>query len=202
MGSLIEITGFGKLWIASDKSGPLKSAPLLVVFGGTVVDGRTSGDYMWDFMNDLKDKFHIFVADNNSVKGKEAFDALTDKITKEGLTPSKQILYLFSGGWRPGIPVLRDVGAKQFSAIFLVDIWMGVGDVSGTMSPDFYKALVDKESAKITYIFTRNGPDNPDLRDAIKKKLGDKATFVDYQKGVDHTKTHMSTNTVAVGLLK
>src|SRR5262249_34813624 len=114
------------------------------------------------------------------------------------LTASDQILYLFSGGWRPGIPLLRSVEAKTFSSIYLVDIWMNDTDVAA-----FYKALTDKEAGRVTFLFTPGGGGNDDARDYIAKKLGaTKATLVDYKKGVEKAVTHMSTNSVAVGRLK
>lgn len=198
MGDTIELKGFGKLSAAKGAS-----APLLIVFGGTDVGGRTSGDYMWDYMGAVKDKFHIFVAANHHVNGKDAYDALMKALEANSLKASQQTLYLFSGGWRPGIPVLRSAGAKTFSFIFLVDIWMGVSEKSGSTSPDFYKALADSDADKLAYVFTRGGADNTAARDYIAKKLGpEKAKLVDYQKGVDQMDTHMSTNSVAVGMIK
>jgi len=193
MGGTIKIEGFGKLSPAKEKS-----APLLIVFGGVVVGGRTSGDYMWDYMGDIKDKFHIFVGDHPRVKGEEAYQHLLDTMKKHDLAASEQILYLFSGGWRPGIPLLRSVEAKTFSSIYLVDIWMKDAAVA-----TFYKALADKEAGRLTYIYTPGGAENNDARDYIAKKLGaTKTKLVDYQTGVDEAVTHMSTNNVAVGLLK
>ena len=58
--TLIDIPGYGKLSKAPDAS-----APLLVVFGGKDV-GVPSGAYMWNYMSDIKDRFHIFVALNQS----------------------------------------------------------------------------------------------------------------------------------------
>ena len=56
----VDISGQGKLTIAPDAD-----APLLVVFGGIDVGGVQSGVYMWNYMANIKDKFHIFVALNN-----------------------------------------------------------------------------------------------------------------------------------------
>jgi hypothetical protein len=71
----IDIPGYGKLWVAN-KLG----LPLLLVFGGIAVrpsqmDGISgikrnkdedkpvqSDVYMWNYMNALKDRFHIFVS--------------------------------------------------------------------------------------------------------------------------------------------
>jgi hypothetical protein len=80
---------------------------------------------------------------------------------------------------------------------------MGVSDKSGNVSPDFYQALADTDAEKLTYIHTRGGAVNHAARDYIARKLGpEKAKLVEYQKGVDHLDTHMSTNRVAVGMLK
>lgn len=198
MGDKIEIKGFGKLLPATDAG-----APLLIVFGGKAVDGRTSGDYMWDFMDDIEGKYHIFVANNQWVKGKEAYEALMKMMETKGLTASTQILYLFSGGWNPGIHVLRSEGAKTFSAIFLVDIWMNKDEDSGKASAKFYQTLADTDGDKLTYIYTPKGAVNAKARDYIANKLGaKKSQKVDYQEGVDDMDTHMSTNKVAVGFLK
>jgi hypothetical protein len=154
---------------------------------------------MWDYMGDIKEKYHIFVADGPRVKTPEdSYKKLLDTLQKNGLQAPSQILYLFSGGWRPGMPLLRSAGAATFSSIYLVDIWM---DDTGVAS--FYKALADKEAGRLTYIYTRGGAENEDARDYIAKKLGaTKATLVDYKTGVHKSVTHMSTNSVAVGMLK
>ena len=89
MGDLIDVSGLGKLSIAKDAK-----VPLLVVFGGKTV-GRPSGVYMWDFMNAVQDRFHIFVAVNHHVNGKKAYDALLSTLQTQSLNPSQQILYLF-----------------------------------------------------------------------------------------------------------
>ena len=38
-----------------------KTAPLLIVYGGIPVGGRSSGDYMWDYVDKLNTKYHIFL---------------------------------------------------------------------------------------------------------------------------------------------
>jgi hypothetical protein len=166
------------------------TAPLLLVFGGIVVDGRRSGLYMWDFTDDIEEKFHIFVAYDQRVNGEDAYKRVMKALKEHDLTASDQILYLFSGGWRPGIDVLRSEGPKRFSSIFLVDIWMG----DRSDSPDFYKALADKVRDRLTYIFTPHGAANDEARDYIAKRLG--------SQRAKQAKTHMSANSVAVGMLK
>ena len=82
MGEFIEIKDskkhYGKLWV-TDKP----DAPLLIVFGGKPVGGRKSGDYMWDFMDGLKETLHIFVADTNFADGNDAYNALMKLLPKE-----------------------------------------------------------------------------------------------------------------------
>lgn len=212
MGDPIDIPG-GELSIAPDKS-----APLLVVFGGipvsqTEFDGIKrkkpiyvlSGVYMWNYMSALKSKFHIFVAANTDVHGDKAYDALLTALTANGIDPSqsKPILYLFSGGYKPGIELLGGSGADRFSSIFLVDIWMGFGKKNPTpFVPNFYKHLVNAHADMITYVFTSFGANNDDARDSIAKKLGSqKAILVGHQGVEDGMQTHLRTNTVAVGML-
>jgi hypothetical protein len=197
MAGSVDISGFGKLSMASDAS-----APLLVVFGGITVGGVQSGVYMWNYMNGIKDRFHIFVALNNDVDGNKSYDSLVSTLSAQSLSPSQQILYLFSGGYKPGMGLLGSKGSDLFSSIYLVDIWMGVTKKSHSIVPDFYKALVDKIPAKITYVFTSFGANNDAARDYIANRLGSqRATLVKGQKGEEGMQTHMRTNSVAVGTL-
>jgi hypothetical protein len=195
--ALTEISGFGKLSIAKDAS-----APLLLVFGGIDVGGVQSGVYMWPFMTSIDDKFHIFVALNNHVNGTRSYSAVKTALQAQSLTPSKHILYLFSGGYRPGMDVLTSDKADAFASISLVDIWMGVTQKSGSIVPDFYKAEVTKNTAKFSYVYTSFGANNDSTRDYIANKLGSqRAVLVKGQKGEDSMQTHMRTNTVAIGML-
>jgi hypothetical protein len=184
----VDVPGYGKLSKASDAS-----APLLVVFGGKVVGGIPSGHYMWNYMNTIKDRFHIYVAQSPHVNGSHAYRSLMTTVKAQGLTPSKQILYLFSGGYGPGMYLLPGSGPALFASIYLVDIWMGDSSVS-----DFYKALVDANAAKITYVYTMFGPNNEKARDYIANKLGSQRAILVEGKGMD---VHMGTNTVAVRTL-
>jgi hypothetical protein len=199
MGDFIEVKEAGKLLPAKNAT-----ARLLLVFGGTVVNGRTSGTYMWDYMGAFKDKFHIFVAFTNEVKGDKAYNEVMKTLEANHLKASDQILYLFSGGWRPGKQLLTDQhGADAFSSIYLVDIWMKATSDNGKASATFYKALADSDTKKLAYVFTPKGAVNKEARDYIANRLGaDKAKRVDYQTGVDEMDTHMSTNEVAVAMIK
>lgn len=84
-------------------------------------------------MDRVQDRFHIFVARSNTVNGAHAYRALASTLKEQGLTPSSQLLHLFSGGYRPGMDLLPVVGAAQFSSIYLVDIWMGVTEKAGSV---------------------------------------------------------------------
>jgi hypothetical protein len=185
----IDIPGDGKLSKASDAS-----APLLVVLGGIDVSRIPSGQYMWNYMNTIKNRFHIFVAQSNAVNGPHAYRSLMSTLKAQGLTPSKQILYLFSGGYRPAMDLLVGGGPALFSSIYLVDIWMGDSSVS-----DFYKALVNANAAKITYVYTTFGANNKKARDYIANKVGSQRAILVEGKGMD---VHLGTNTVAIRTLQ
>ncbi|HEX3878304.1 MAG TPA: hypothetical protein VHW24_15035 [Bryobacteraceae bacterium] len=216
MSDLIDISGFGKLSIASDNDGTSKNATLLVVFGGipvanTEFDGVKrkkpvyipSGDYMWNFMNGLKDRYHIFVSASSNVGGNAAYDALIKKMKEKGIAHPSEILYLFSGGGAPGTQLLDSKGADRFSSIFLVDIWMGLGKKHPSpFMPNFYKHFVNTHADKTAYIYTEGGADNSDARDFLVKKLGSqKAIEVDSQVGEDGMQTHLRTNVVALKMI-
>lgn len=184
----IHIGGRGRLSLAADTD-----APLLVVFGGIDVGGVHSGVYMWNYMNALKSRYHIFVASSNQVNGLASYQALMDKLDKQGVTPSEQILYLFSGGYKPGMDLLRFKPAATFSWIYLVDIWMGNSTIA-----DFYKNLATCNSGKMTYVHTVFGANNDKARDFIAAKLGGNATLVKGQPREGGMQTHMRTNTTAL----
>jgi hypothetical protein len=143
---------------------------------------------MWNFMNNLKDRFHIFVSASSDVGGNAAYNS---------------ILYLFSGGGAPGTQLLDSAGADRFLSIFLVDIWMGFGKKHPSpFMPNFYKHFVNAHADKTTYIYTKGGADNHDARDFLVKKLGSqKAIEVDPQAGEDGMQTHLRTNVVALKML-
>jgi hypothetical protein len=215
MSDLIDVSGFGKLSIAANKDGTSKNATLLVVFGGIPVneiefDGIQrkkpvyipSGDYMWNFMNDVKDRFHIFVSASNQTDGKPAYDSLIKKLKEKEVTHSSEILYLFSGGGSPGTQLLDGSGADRFAAIFLVDIWMGIGKKHpSSFMPNFYEHFVNTHADKTTYVFTEGGADNNKARDFVVSKLGLKAIKVEPQAGEDGMQTHLRTNVVALKML-
>jgi hypothetical protein len=204
------IAGQGNLSTA-----PCPDAPLLVVFGGITfqLEGwdrkRASGDYMWEYgMNQIRSRFHIFVACNDGVNGAKAYSSLMSKLPKH-LTPSTQILYLFSGGCRPGMDLLlsdgsgrlaqdlsNSYGPNLFSSIYLVDIFLKEGKHRGISVPAFYMALADTYATKITYVYTEAGAANKGAREYIKERVcAIKVT------GIPGMKLHMSTNAEAINAL-
>jgi len=167
-----------------------------MVFGGIDLHKAHSGAYMWNYMNANTLRFHIFVAQSSNVNGTLAYSEVLKTVTAKGLKPSKQILYLFSGGSRPGLDVLTTSGARAFASIYLVDIWMG-----GARMGNFYMALADHNAAKITYVYTIFGANNKVARDHIAKKVAPRATLVQslpHEGGMD---THLRTNVIAVSSL-
>lgn len=166
---------------------PTATAPALVVFGGIDVNNRKSGDYMWDYMGNLKDKYHIFVADNAKIDGNAGYNEFLSTLKSKNITPSRQILYLFSGGYYPGMAITPSK-ANIFESIFLVDIWMGSSDPS-----NHYKSLVDNYKAKTKYIYTTFGAQNETTRDYIASHAGYSVKQSD--------NTHMNTNLTALQYL-
>jgi hypothetical protein len=206
--SEIDVPGHGTLSVAN-KPG----VPLLIVFGGITLmlsqmDGikRSKDDdksvpsdvYMWNYMNALKERFHIFVSHPpRHVNGVKAFEALADAQDAK-FAPSQKILYLFSGGYLPGKDLLSNKeDANKVSPIFLVDIWMGGQDIE-----DFYTHFVNVNADRVTYVYTDGGAANDDARNFLVRKLGSqKAIQVKPQKGDKAYMTHMRTNDVAISML-
>jgi peptidoglycan hydrolase-like protein with peptidoglycan-binding domain len=159
-----DLQSYGKFTPGKDKS-----APLVVVFGGIPVGGRESGDYMYDYFNKTGDKYNLFVAKSHKINGGEAYQALKNKINSGEITPSKKILYLFSGGYRPGQSALTKFKPEEFDKILLVDIWMGNSIVS-----EFYKDLASKYRDKVEYYYTDYGANNPSARNSIASSVSKK----------------------------
>jgi hypothetical protein len=177
------ISNFGKFTPAENKS-----APLVVTFGGIPVGGRQSGDYMYDYFNKTGNKYNLFVASSHKVDGAGAYDSLKGKLSSDGITPAKKILYLFSGGYRPGMTLLQKVGSGEFDKIYLVDIWMGNSAVA-----EFYKKLAADNKDKVEYYYTPGGSVNPPAAKAIAGSVAKKA---------EGTQGHMATNIDAVKSLE
>jgi hypothetical protein len=177
------IGSYGKFTPASSKS-----SPLVVVYGGIPVGGRESGDYMYDYFKKTGNKYNLFVAKSHKIDGPSSYASLDQKIKSGSINPSKKVLYLFSGGYRPGKDLLTKIGAESFDKIFLVDIWMGSGTVS-----TFYKNLVSKNPGKVEYYYTTYGGNDSSATNFIASKSS---------KSFKNAKNdHMSTNIDAVASL-
>ena len=132
----------GKITVNSDKA-----APLIVVFGGTDVGGRASGDYMYDYFKpDTLPDTTTFIANSSRIDGARAWS----EISGLGLTPVKKILYLFSGGYLPGMSLLNKVAPASWDGIYLVDIWIGRNQTT----KNFYTKLAAEFPDKVKYYYT------------------------------------------------
>jgi hypothetical protein len=180
MPAKIDVGDYGKFTEASSKK-----SPLIVVYGGIDVGGKKSGEYMYDYMNKIGSSANIFVAKDHKVNGKASYDSLKNNLSEKSITPSKKILYLFSGGYRPGMDLLKSVSASEFDLIYLVDIWMGNSGVA-----EFYKKLAEDNRSKVKYFYTGNGANNQDAKNSLIKTLN----FCKANGNNDH----MSTNNDAV----
>ena len=176
--------GYGKFTPSPDKSDPL-----VVVFGGIPVGGRESGDYMYDFFDTGTKNYNLFVAKNHKINGPEAYQALLNKIAEDGITPSKKILYLFSGGVTPGMYTIQKFGADQFDKIYLVDIWMGQDVLS-----KFFMDLAKNNKEKVEYFYTDYGANNPTAKSSIASSASNS------KKNPENN--HMKTNVDAIDSLK
>ena len=143
---------------------------------------------MWDYMDGLKNRYHIFVANSHKTAGVESYQSLLKELKDANISPSNQILYLFSGGYKPGRGVLENYNSN-FSKVFLVDIWMGNSDVG-----NFYKGYVKSNSSKVLYFYTSYGANNESARDYIAK-----TAYVSEE--IKEKNGHMKTNNVAVNKL-
>ena len=212
----VDIPDYGRLEMAAQEN-----APLLVVFGGidvaeSIIDPTDktnakkmvhSGVYMWRYFINLRSRFHIFVASSPKVNGMQAYRQLLYTLQWKGSPPAispstepspfsgpSQILYLFSGGYKPGIDLLNRYSRNLFSSIYLVDIWMGSRSIGS-----FYEGLASANAGKTYYIHTSFGANNDSARDSIAKKLGgSRAILVKGRHGETGMQTHLRTNEEAV----
>ena len=171
----------GKITVNSDKA-----APLVVVFGGIDVGGRASGDYMYDYFKpDTLSNTTTFIANSSRIDGAQAWS----EISGLGLTPVKKILYLFSGGYLPGMSLLNKVDPTEWAAIYLVDIWIG----QNQNTKNFYTNLAADFPDKVKYYYTggensAGGSNNL----AAKRQI---IAAVNRSKG---SASHMGANDIAV----
>lgn len=169
-----------------------------------------SGVYMWSYFNNLRSRFHIFVASSPKVDGAQAYRSVLYRLQWKGFPPvvlpvqepepfsgQSQVLYLFSGGYKPGIELLKKYPSSLFSTICLVDIWMGSQAIGS-----YYQNLAAANPGKTYYIHTSFGANNDTARDAISRKLGSsRAILVKGKPGERGMQTHMRTNVEAVNQL-
>ena len=171
----------GKITVNSDKS-----APLVVVFGGTDVGGRVSGDYMYDYFKpDTLPDTTTFIANSSRIDGAQAWS----EISGLGLTPVKKILYLFSGGYLPGMSLLNKVDPTEWAVIYLVDIWIG----RNPNTENFYTNLAADFPDKVKYYYT--GGENSAGGSANLAAKQQIIAAVNRSKSSD---THMGANDIAV----
>lgn len=131
-----------------------EGAPLIIVYGGIDVRGRKSGDYMYDYFGKTNNRYNLFVANDNKVDGYIAYTSLLTHLENQKIYPNKKALYLFSGGQRPGITLLKRISAEEFEKIYLVDIYIG----SNNETERIYTDLAKRYPNKIEYYYT--GSDN------------------------------------------
>jgi len=175
----------GKININSNKS-----APLIVVFGGIDVGGRSSGSYMYDyFKEDTLSRATTFIANSSKIDGDKAWS----EISGLNLTPSKKILYLFSGGYLPGMSLLNKVPASDWAEIYLVDIWIG----QNANTENFYTKLTADFPDKVKYYYT-GGENSAGGSNNLKAKK-EMIDSVSYSKSAG---SHMGANDIAVNDLK
>lgn len=178
--SKTDLGSYGKFSEASNKK-----SPLIMVYGGIDVGGRKSGEYMYDYLNKVGSSANIFVAKDANIDGKGAYQSVKNKLSEKSINPSKKILYLFSGGYKPGMSLLKDVSASEFDIIYLVDIWMGNSNVAS-----FYKNLAESNRSKVRYFYTGTGAANSDAKNSLINTLN-------FYKANDRN-DHMDTNNDAV----
>lgn len=171
-----------------------KTAPLIVVFGGTDVGGKTSGQYMYDyFTSDILSKYNVFIANSSRINGDKAWKEIIEKCTELGIFPTKKILYLFSGGYLPAMGINKNLDINKridylnsnFDKIFLVDIWIGEGGST------FYKKLAEKYGKKLEYYSyggqnSAGGSSNISVRKIIISKA-----YKSFLNSPDHMKTNL-----------
>jgi hypothetical protein len=163
---------YGNL-LKSDSDG----LPLLVVYGGINVGGIKSGVYMWDYVLSLQERYDIWVANSHSIPGLDSYNELKAYIKDNNIKITNEIIYLFSGGYKPGKQVLQSFNSNFFLT-FLVDIWMGNTSVGA-----FYTEYAKSNPDKTRYYYTSGGSQNPPVRDEI-------SGLVTSIKGTSHMKTN------------
>lgn len=168
------------------------SAPLVIVYGGIDVKGRSSGEYMYDYFDKTENKYNLFVAKNHRVDGYETYVKLQDFLKQENIYPNRKVLYLFSGGFRPGMTLMSKVNPEEFEKIYLVDIYIG----KNASTANFYTKLAKQYPSKVEYYYT--GSQN---QEGGSDNLPAKNTIISSVFTSKRGNNHMSTNEDAVASL-
>lgn len=168
------------------------SAPLIVVYGGIEVRGRESGEYMYDYFDKTENRYNLFVAKNHRVNGYETYTKLQEFLKGENIYPNKKVLYLFSGGFRPGMTLLDKVSPEEFEKIYLVDIYIG----KNASTANFYTKLAKQYPAKVEYYYTGSSTQAGGSVNLPAKNTIISSVFISKQGN-----NHMSTNEDAVASL-
>ncbi len=166
-----------------------ESAPLIVVYGGIEVRGRESGEYMYDYFDKTQNKYNLFVAKNHKVDGLKTYQKLLNFIQQENIYPNKKVLFLFSGGFRPGMTLLNQISPEEFEKIYLVDIYIG----KNASVANFYTKLAKQYPSKIEYYYTGSSSQAGGSVNLPAKNTIINSVFVSKQGN-----NHMSTNEDAV----
>jgi hypothetical protein len=171
-----------------------KSAPLIVVFGGVDRNGKTSGVYMYDYFTpDLLSRYTVFIANSSQIDGNKAWKEIVAKCKELKLTPSKKILYLFSGGYLPAMSIdnSSDVNKKldylnsTFNKIFLVDIWIGKS------ASNFYQKLGERYGNKLEYYSYGGANSSGGSGNVFVRKILSSKSSKTYLNSPDHMKTNL-----------
>jgi peptidoglycan hydrolase-like protein with peptidoglycan-binding domain len=162
------------------------NSPLVLVYGGIDVNGRPSGEYMYDYFKEAGNKFNLFVAKNHRINGLDAYQRVSDYMQTQNIYPSKKVLYLFSGGFRPGFTLLKSVSADQFEKIYLVDIYIGKNQEIA----NFYADLAKRYPSKVEYYYTGTSTSAGGSRNLNAQNSIVNAVFTS-KRGMNHMLTNI-----------
>lgn len=161
-------------------------SPLVLVYGGIDVNGRPSGEYMYDYFKEAGNKFNLFVAKNHKINGLDAYQKVSDYMQSQNIYPNKKVLYLFSGGFRPGFTLLKSVSPDQFEKIYLVDIYIGKNQEIA----NFYVDLAKRYPSKVEYYYTGTSTSAGGSRNLNAQNSIVNAVFTS-KKGMNHMLTNI-----------
>ena len=182
-----DISGYG-IFTPSNNT----EAPLVIVYGGINVRGRESGEYMYDYFNKTNNKYNLFVAKDHRIYGYEAYMQILNSLSEQNIRPNKKVLYLFSGGVRPGMTLLSKINPEEFEKIYLVDIYIG----KNASTANFYTKLAKQYPSKIEYFYTGSSSQAGGSVNLPAKNAIISSVFLSKQGN-----NHMSTNVDAVASL-